>query len=211
VRALARLAFISSVQLLAILSFGQASTHDQEDRAVGNEYLATLSAEFPIDQKLGLHVGYRYSHAPVPGDLENSFVISSGVPGGNQTLHADLRVADTTSIFEQLTALHLAQPHEPLKELRSKLKVRVSQMTEAECPAVRDQFDKFKKLVFPAPRFDFISVDIPNHEFQIVSSTGEMTFEWLDEKYPLVTWAQETRQSLEPCVSSGLKINGPKK
>jgi hypothetical protein len=201
VRALARLALISSVPSLLIFSFVQAARH-REDRAVTDEYQSTLNAEFPIELKPGGYVGYRYSHAPVPGDLENSFLIGTESIG---TLSANLRVADMTSIFEQMTVLHLAQPQKPLRELRYKLKIRVSHMTEADCPAVRHQFDEFQKLMFPAPKFDFISLDIPNHEFRIASSTGDMTFEWLDGRYPLVTWAQETKQSLESCISSDLK------
>ncbi len=156
------------------------------------------------------YVGYRYSHAPVPGDLENSFLIVTESLGMEKTLSANLRVAETTSIFEQMTALHLAQPQKPLRELRDKLKIRVSQVTEADCPAVRHQFDEFKKLVLPAPRFDFISIDIPNHEFRIISSTGEMHFQWLDERYPLVTWAQETKRALEHCIPSGPTASGLK-
>lgn len=208
-RALTLLTLTSSVPSLLIFSLGQAARH-HEDRAVTDEDQATLNAEFPIEQNPGGYVGYRYSHAPVPGDLENSFLIGTESIGIERTLSANLRVADTTSIFEQMTVLHLAQPQKPLRELRYKLKIRVSHMTEADCPAVRHQFDEFKKLVFPAPKFDFISLDIPNHEFRIASSTGDMTFEWLDGRYPLVTWAEETKQSLETCISSDLKIIGPK-
>jgi hypothetical protein len=210
VRVLVQIALISSVPSLLIFSFGQAAPQGHEDHAVGDEYLATLSAEFPIDQKPGGYVGYRYSHAPVPGDLENSFLIGTESIGQEKTLSANLRVADTTSIFEQMTALHLAQPQKPLRELRNKLKIHVSHMTEANCPAVRDQFDGFKKLVLPAPRFDFISLDTPNHEFRIISSTGDMTFELFDGGYPLVKWAQETRRALEHCGAAGPTTKGAK-
>jgi hypothetical protein len=140
-RALARLALISSALSILIFPFGQAARNNHEDHAVGDEYRATLNAEFPIEQRKGLNVGYRYSHAPVPGDLENGFLIGTGFPGEERVLSADLRVADTTSIFDQMTVLHLIQPRKPLRELRNKLKIRVSHMTEADCPAVRDQFD----------------------------------------------------------------------
>jgi hypothetical protein len=171
-------------------------------------YNALLRMKLPIEKQNAAYVGYRYSHAPVPGDLEYSFVIDVG--GDEQPISADVHMAEGTSIYEQMSALRKKNPKEDTGSVIKKLKVRSFHLTEQQCPTIRQEFEKFGNLQFPAPRFDFVSLDIPNQEIRIASSTGDMTFEWLDGRYPLVTWAQEMKQSLETCISSDLKINGPK-
>lgn len=194
---------------LFVSPFGTANAKPAQSE--GDFYGTLLKMKLPIEKKVGVYVGYRYSHAPVPGDLEYSFIMDIGFIGRNEgPIRVEILMAEGTSIYEQLSALRRKNPKEDTLSVINKLKVRSFYLTEQQCLAVRGQFEKFRNLQFPAPRFDFISLDAPKHEFRIISSTGDMTFEWLDEGYPLVQWALETRRALDSCISGGPASNGLK-
>ena len=205
-----RIAFVT----LALFAFPLGTVTAKPAQSEWDFYDTLLKMKLPIERKMGMYVGYRYSHAPVPGDLEYSFTVAyntiGDIAGSEQPISAEVHVAESTSIYEQLSALRRKNPKEDTLSVMNKLKVRSFYLTEQQCPAVRGQFEKFKKLEFAPPRFDFISLDAPNHEFRIISSTGHMTFESLDEGYPLVQWALETRRALDSCISGGSASNAPK-
>lgn len=203
-------AFLGLALLISVLAPAGAKT----DPSGSDIYNTLLKQKFPIEIKRGMSVGYRYSHVPVPGDLEYSFVLAYD-PTGNMAVDArlgiaEVHLAESASIYEQVSALRKKDPKVDALTIMSKLKIRLSYLNGQQCPAVREQFEKFEKLELPAPRFDFISVDAPNHEFKITSSTGLMTFEFLDGNYPLVKWAVETRLALEFCISRNSVVNAPK-
>lgn len=199
---------------LALLISAFSTTDAKTDQSVSDTYYTLLKQKFPIERKIGTYVGYRYSHAPVPGDLEYSFVLVYGpirnMAGDSIPIIADVHLAETASIYEQVSALREKNPNVDALTIMGKLKIRSSHLNEQQCPAVREQFEKFTKLEFTGPRFDFISLDAPDHEFKIKSSTGDMTFELIDENYPLVKWAVETRLALESCISRNSVVNAPK-
>lgn len=210
-RALAQLTVVLALLALFALPFVKASRQDNQDRWVGDEYSATLNAVFPIEKKFGRYVGYRYSHPHDPDDLEHSFIIGFlpkiNAPGLQNTISADLRSADTTPIWKQLTALHRAKPKKPLKGLLPEFKIRVFHITETECPVVRTQFEKFKKVQFGPVYDDRISIDPPGYEFRVTTIQGWLDTTVFDDQNPLVVWAIETRSGLQACVSNAAAPN----
>ena len=208
------LCLILIVLALGLLPTVPGAPAQNEDHAVEDDYTVTLNAKFPIEGTSAMYVAYRYSHVPVPDDLEYSFVIGLNPRTGGSgfrgwELFSEVRAAEANSIYEQMKILHRDNPAEPIKKLRVKLKVKVVHLTETECPAARAQYESFKKLNFTLPSFDLMTIDAPNYEFKIRALGGNMDFNILESKNPLVLWAQETRRALEVCLSSRLQKTVP--
>ena len=157
----------------------------------------------PIKREFGLYVGYRSAESLRRSVLEYSFIIGfdpkeSG--GLFASLSAHVKMPDTISIYDQIAAMHSRNPQEDISSIQSKVKFKKWDLTEKNCPAIRTQFNRFKKLSIKPPEFDLIFVDPLVHEFYVATGRGSLNIEVYDSKSSLVRWALQTRMALEICT-----------
>ena len=110
-----------------------------------------LDTLMPIERRGGLYVSYRAK----PG-LRNQHpgVLVHDWPGSEEKgyglhpyLSAHVRLAQPTSIYDQLMAIPRAEPAtQDTTTIQNRIKIRRWDFTETTCPAIKDQLGKLKNL-----------------------------------------------------------------
>jgi len=123
-----------------------------------------------------------------------------------------LRKADSVSIYDQIMALHTKNPEENVDTFMKQLKVNERHLSEATCPAVRRQYDRFYELVLPMLSADdraaqargeySITLHPRVHTFQAHISGGTLHLIIGRQDHPFAVWATETLSALENCDSA---------
>ena len=162
-----------------------------------------LDDSFPIDQRYDVDVAYR-SHRDLHTDVpEYSFVIgtknSDTVSGLPRYLAAQVREAESASIYDQMMALHRRFPNRSAVDIQRDVHVKQLKLTEMNCPAIRAQFSKLQQLRLALPQFDVVILHPLIHEFRIRAGGGDMEVALYDDENSLVQWALETRHALQLC------------
>ena len=160
---------------------------------------------FPIDERYGGYVAYR-SHRDLYTDVrEYSFVIgtenSDTVSGSPRFLSAQVREAESASVYDQMMALHRRFPNRSADDIQKDVLVKKWKLTEMNCPAITAQFSKFQQLRLALPQFDVVILHPLIHEFRIRAGGGDMDVALYDDENSLVPWAIETRHALELCAT----------
>ena len=187
---------------------GRLNSQTQADWDWTNkEFGPVLDALMPLQTSGGLYVSYRANRDYVTSVPEYWFRIGYEFNekqgyGLQNFFSAHVRIANPDSIYDQLMALHRSNPatQEPVN-FKSRIKLRSYNFTEWNCPAIKAQMDKLKKLQMklPALNGNVITIHPMNHVFYAVGAEGDMTLVLTDDENPLVKWALETRQALEGC------------
>ena len=174
-------------------------------------YGGILDELVPMRAPGGLYLSYRSRRSLYTEVLEYGFFLGYeprvNEPGLKEFLTAHVYLADTVSIYDQLMKMHQAKPDESAESTQRKLKVKTWTLTEKTCPAIQEQFSKFKKLNIQPPSFDEIALHPLIHQFHIEAGVGSMDIELDGSDQPLVPWALETRKALESCASSSAVRN----
>jgi hypothetical protein len=133
---------------------------------------------------------------------EYSFVISRSAQKAGQADHltAIVRIADSSSIYQQMLKLHRATPERDAESLQGDIKLASWTLTEIDCPAIKVQFGKLQKLRMKPPESRLIVIHPIVHEFRIQASEGKMSASLDNDKHPLAAWGIETRLALERCI-----------
>lgn len=172
---------------------------------VGDHFPHALHELFPLELP-GVYVAYR-SHRDLYTDtLEYSFVIVPDVSakgnGAEPRVVARVRQADSTSVYDQMMALHQKSPNRSAAEIQKELRVKTWTLAETTCPAVRTQLLRFEQLRLVPPQFDVIVLHPLIHEFHVRAAMGDMDIVLYDNDSSFVQWALETRRALELCATN---------
>jgi hypothetical protein len=172
---------------------------------MSNHFDKALHDHFPIDERYGIYVAYR-SHRDLHTDVpEYSFVIgpekSDTVSGLPRYLSAQVREAESASVYDQMMTLHRKFPNRSADDIQKDVRVKKWKLTEMNCPAIKAQFSKFQQLRLAAPQFDVVILHPLIHEFRIRAGGGDMEIALYDDENSLVPWAIETRHALEFCAT----------
>ena len=172
---------------------------------MSNHFDKALHDHFPIDERSGIYVAYR-SHRDLHTDVpEYSFVIgpekSDTVSGLPRYLSAQVREAESASVYDQMMTLHRKFPNRSADDIQKDVHVKKWKLTEMNCPAIKAQFSKFQSLRLAAPQFDIVILHPLIHEFRIRAGDGDMEIALYDDENSLVPWAIETRHALELCAT----------
>jgi len=164
-----------------------------------------LNEMFPLELT-GVYVAYR-SHRDLYTDtLEYSFAIALDVSakgsGGEPQFVAQVREADSSSIYDQMMALHRKSPSRSAASIQKELRMKNSTLVETTCPAVKTQLLKFQQLQLAPPRFDAIVLHPLIHEFRVRAGMGDMDITLYDKDNAFVQWAVEARSALELCATN---------
>jgi hypothetical protein len=192
--------------LLSLSARGSLSAQSSADWDwMSNHFDKTLNDLLPIDQRHGGYVAYR-SHRDLHTDvLEYSFVIgtenSDTVSGLPRYLAAQVREAESASVYDQMMALHRKFPNRSADDIQKDVHVKKLKLTEMNCPAIKAQFSEFQQLRLAPPQFDVVILHPLIHEFHIRAGGGDMDVALYDDENSLVSWAIETRGALELCAT----------
>jgi len=200
-----------AITALLLFATVTCSAQDQKDWPWVNErFQAVLQQVMPIKEPTGESLGYRSYRDLYTNELECSFVFNS-VPR-DRHITAVLRKADSVSIYDQIMALHTKNPEENVDTFMKQLKVNERHLSEATCPAVRRQYDRFYELVLPMLSADdraaqargeySITLHPRVHTFQAHISGGTLHLIIGRQDHPFAVWATETLSALENCDSA---------
>lgn len=192
--------------LLSFSAGGSLSAQSSADWDwMSNHFDKALHDLFPIDERYGAYVAYR-SHRDLHTDVpEYSFVIgtenSDTVSGLPRYLAAHVKEAESTSVYDQMMALHREFPNRSAEDIQKDVRIEKWELTEMNCPAIKVQFSKFQQLRLALPKSDVVILHPLIHEFRIRAGGGALDVTLYDDENSLVPWATETRHALELCAT----------
>ena len=91
------------------------------------------------------------------------------------TLPRTCREAESTSVYDQMMALHRKFPNRSADDIQKDVHVEKLKLTEMNCPAIKAQFSKFQQLRLALPQFDVVILHPLVHEFRIERAVGIWT------------------------------------
>ena len=201
--------------LLIVLIFAHpAKAQTERDFAwVNNHFQDVLNRLMPIG---GYTLGYRSYRDLYTDELEYSFIFDGD--SYDQDLSATFRIADKTSIYDQIMASHRKKPAASISEIVQDLKLQEWRFTETSCPAIRSQFEQFYSLSLETMSSQekadrqsgrqIITLHPREHYFESRVTGGRLRLVMENGEHPFVVWAEATRQALSACAR---KSNAPKK
>lgn len=203
---------IGSVLALAMIFFCSLSELlDSQTQAdwewTSRQFSPVLDALMPLKLDSGVYVTYRANRDLYTSTPEYWFSVglepNADKPGLRPYLSAHVKVAEPTSIYDQLMAVHRAGPgtQEPTSALQKRVKLRAADFDETNCLAVKTQVEKLKALRVKLPDVtsETIVLHPMIHAFYISGVEGDVTMFLTDEDNPLVKWAEETRRAFDLC------------
>lgn len=199
-----RYGFCGTVLLLSFCVAGTLSAQSSADWDwMTSHFPKALDDFFPIDQRYGVDVAYRSHRDLHTDDPEYSFVIASEasntVSGLPRYLVAQVREAESASVYDQMMALHRKFPNRSADDIQKDVNVKKLKLTEMNCPAIKAQFSSLQQLRLTLPQFDAVMLHPVIHEFRIRAGAGDMEVALYDDENSLVQWALETRHGLALC------------
>lgn len=189
---------------------GQAQLKSQTEADwewTNKEFSSVLDSLMPLQKNGGVYITYRANRDLYTSTPEYWFTIgrepNERGPGLHPYLSAHVRVAQPISIYDQIMAIHRAEPATTdMTVVQNRIKFQKADFTELSCPAVKSQTEKLKTIApkLPDVSGDYIVLHPMNHMFYLSGANGDVSITLTDEKDPLVQWAQETRQALDACA-----------
>lgn len=156
---------------------------------------------FSIEGADGDFIAVR-AHRRHAGDQpEFSFVLQN--TQDSKAISAVVREPQGAPLYVQLAALHANDPSKSPDVLRRDLKVRVSKLSAAQCPAISIQYTAFENIQFVRPRDDDPIEENPMiYEVNESVGGGESQVVEYVETRALPRWANETHKLLDACIAS---------
>ena len=197
--------------LLGALLFlcGVPSLHSQTDADwvwTDKQFGPVLDALMPLKKHGGVFVSYRANRDLVTSTPEYWFTIGrepkENGNGLQSYISAHVRVAQPSSIYDQLTTIHREQPAvQDTTSIQQRMKLQKFDLTEMNCPAIKERLEKLGNLSAKLPEINgnYVILHPMIHAFYISGADGDATLTLVDEKNPLVRWAQDTRRVLDAC------------
>lgn len=191
---------IFAALFLCLSAFTENRAQDERDWDwVNRHYNQILDEVLPLEREPGYVISFRMRREGDPDTLEYSFSFIKDYQGN--PLEAIIRMADTVSLYDQLMTLHRKEPTEGIERIKKRLRFKEWRLTEKNCYALAELFDRYKKLSFPAPSYgSIITLHPVTHSFWINGDTAKMRLDIYDEDHPLVVWAKESRKLMEACA-----------
>jgi len=197
--------FLSTLQILpAPLAAQEPTTSNAQWKWLEENFEKALDRAMPLQKDVSVVVSYRLRETLQVGQPEYSFAITQGTASASLSVH--VRTAANEPIGKQLLALHRRFPRESLAVLGKKLKFVDSDLTEQQCPALKDAVRKLNTIPI-ALQFDSTTIilDPTLHELFIRSNEGSILAAIVDPNKALVKWAQETRTVIQMCGNKSVQ------
>jgi hypothetical protein len=173
---------------------------DEDWDWVNDHFGSVLEELLPIEQRLGMNIGFRSHRDLYTNVLEYSFLLTYDYP--TNKVSAVVRAADSVSLYDQLMTLHRKNPTESIDNLKKQLKIKESHFTDVECPALRTLFFQYNKIRFHAPSLQLIILHPMIYEIKSGVAAGDMYLSFVEEHQPLVAWALRVKRALNASGTS---------
>ena len=171
---------------------------------MGKTFAAAFDAFFPIQHGEGDFIAVR-AHRDGTNDLPEFSIVLEDTQSA-RAIHATLREAQGSSLFQQLAALHAKDPSKSYEELKPDLKVQTWNLTVDQCPAIAAQLKAFNNIQFVRPRDDDPIAEHPIlYQFHESVDGGDSEVTEFVETRAFPKWANETRHALDACAASAGK------
>jgi hypothetical protein len=171
-----------------------------EDEWVAKYFPIAFEEFFPIQKAEGDFLAVRVHRSGLNDLPEYSIVLEDAQDP--HSVRALVREAQGMSLYQQLAALHAAQPSASYDELKREIKVGRWTLSSADCPAVSRQLKAYENIDFVRPRDEDEPDENPIlYEFNETLDGGGSVLEYLENR-ALPRWARATRQALDACISS---------
>ncbi|HET7840986.1 MAG TPA: hypothetical protein VFM21_05245 [Terriglobia bacterium] len=184
------------------LSSAAASQPQQPDSDwMGKAFAAAFDDFFPIQHGEGDFIAVR-AHRDGTNDLPEFSIVLDDTQGA-LTIHAILREAQGSSLYQQLEALHAREPSKSYAELKPELKIRTWNLAAGQCPAIAAQLKAFNNIQFVRPRDDDPIAEHPIlYQFHESVDGGDSEVTEFVETRAFPQWANETHHALDACAAS---------
>jgi hypothetical protein len=185
-----------------VLLGAPASAQSDADRAWVQKYFPEAFEDaFPIKRAAGDFIAVR-AHRDFLNDVpEYSIVIEDTQDA--RAIHATVREAQGSSLYQQLASLHSQDPSKSYADLKPALRIRTWTLSVEQCPAVAAQFKAFENVQFVRPHDDD---DVDEHpifyEFHESVGGGDSEVVEFTESRAFPKWANAAHQALDSCIAS---------
>lgn len=193
---------VAAVALAMAIFCAQARPQSlSSDDWTAKRFPAAFEEFFPINLAEGEFIAVRV-HRNNLNDLREYSIVFEDAED-SKSLRAVFREAQGSSLYQQLAALHAAQPSASYNSLKHGLKVGIWNLTPDRCPAVATQFKEFQNVQFVRPRDEDEPEENPLlYEFNESIAGGGSVLEYMENR-PLPRWARATHDALEACITAG--------
>lgn len=196
------LLFSFAVLCLGIALSSSAAPQPQPDSDwMGKAFAAAFDDFFPIQHDEGDFIAVR-AHRDGTNDLPEFSIVFEDTQSA-RAMHATLREAQGSSLYQQLAALHAKDPSKSYQELKPELKVQTWNLSAGQCPAIAPQLKAFNNIQFVRPRDDDPIAEHPIlYQFHESVDGGDSEVTEFVETRAFPKWANETHRALDACVAS---------
>ena len=190
---------LASVALLAISARPQET--NRENAWVDRNFVAAFDEFFPISRGDGDFIAVR-AHRGGVNDLRE-FSVAIENTDKPRAMRGTLREAEGAPLYQQLAALHAADPGKTYEQLKGELRVQVRQFTAEQCPAVGQQYKAFENITFVRPRDDDAEQEHPvTYQFHESVGGGDSEVMEYVESRAFPKWATAAHKAFEACAVS---------
>jgi hypothetical protein len=196
------LLFCLAVLCLGVPLSSLATAELQSDSDwMGKAFAAAFDNFFPIQHGEGDFIAVR-AHRDGTNDLPEFSIVLEDTQNAH-AIHATLREAQGSSLYQQLAAMHAKEPSKSYQELKPELKVQTWNLTADQCPAVAAQLKAFNNIQFVRPRDDDPVAEHPIlYQFHESVDGGDSEVTEFVETRAFPKWANETHRALKACAAS---------
>ena len=193
---------LAALSLAIGLLSGAARPQAQPDHAwTDKAFAAAFDEFFPIQRAEGDFIAVR-AHRDGTNDMLEFSVLLENTENA-RTIHATLREAQGSTVYQQLAELHAKEPSKSYQELKPDLKVQMWKLTADQCPAIPAQFKAFGNIQFVRPRDDDSIAEHPVlYQFHESVGGGDSEVTEFIETRAFPKWANETHKALDACAAS---------
>jgi len=194
--------FCFAVLYLGVAFSSPATTEPQPDSDwMGKAFAAAFDDYFPIQHGEGDFIAVR-AHRDGTNDLPEFSIVLDDTQSA-RAIHAILREAQGSSVYQQLATMHAKYPSKSYQELKPELKVQSWNLTADQCPAIAAQLKAFNNIQFVRPRDDDPVAEHPIlYQFHESVDGGDSEVTEFVETRAFPKWANETHRALEACAAS---------
>jgi hypothetical protein len=185
---------------LAVISPATPQAQPNSDW-MGKSFAAAFDDFFPIQHGEGDFIAVR-AHRDGTNDLPEFSIVLDDTQSAH-AIHATLREAQGSSLYQQLADLHAKDAAKSYAEVKPDLKVQMWNLTADQCPAIAAELKAFNNIQFVRPRDDDPIDEHPIlYQFHESMDGGDSEVTEFLETRAFPKWANETHRALDACATS---------
>jgi len=171
---------------------------DHDWKWLSGNFGAAFDHAMPLQKTKDVVVSYRLRETLQIGQPEYSFTIIQGMTPASLSVH--VRTPQKDPVGKQLLILRRRFPLESIAALGKKLRFVDWELTEQQCPELKDAVQRLRATPVSFQLDNTIMVTDPTvHELFIDSSRGSVLATLVDPDSAPVKWALETRKMIQAC------------